>query len=101
VSNFPRDHPWVAAIFDELRRHGFLEGVNLLNVGALDVPMSNIEPPFIEAAKASPDVIVCGGALFTRMWQRATRTLPIVTMADDLVSEKADHVRPVGLRQLF
>ena len=87
VSNYPRDHPWVATIFDELRRHGFFEGVNLLNVGAFDVSMSNYEPTVIEAVKASHDVIITGGGSFTRICQRATRTIPIVTMSDDLVRE--------------
>jgi hypothetical protein len=58
VYPYPRRHPYVATIFDELRGNGFLEGVNLSNVGAFDVPMSNIEPTIIEAARAGPDVIV-------------------------------------------
>jgi putative tryptophan/tyrosine transport system substrate-binding protein len=93
-----RDHPYNVTIFDELRRYGFLEGVNLLNVGASDVPVSNYEPALMEAVKASPDVIITGGGFFTRICQRATRTIPIVTMSDDLVREKLveSFARPEG-----
>jgi putative ABC transport system substrate-binding protein len=98
VFPFSRGHPNVATILDELRRHGFLEGVNLSNVGALGVPMSKLEPTIIEAAKASPDVIIAGGGWMTRIWQRATRTIPIVTVADDLVRENlvGSFARPEG-----
>src|SRR5215471_3505283 len=84
VYPYPRGHPYVATIFDELRGNGFLEGVNLSNVGALGVPMSNIEPTIIEAARASPDVIVAAGGWITRMWQRATR--PWQTMLSEKTS---------------
>jgi hypothetical protein len=47
ASPLSRDHPYVVTIFDELRRYSFLEGVNLLNVGALGMPVSNMEPAII------------------------------------------------------
>ena len=87
VSNFPRGNFWTATILDELRRQGFVEGVNLLNVGAQDVPFSKTEAAVTEALKAGPDVIIAGGGWGTRIWQSATRTIPIVTFST-ISSEK-------------
>jgi putative tryptophan/tyrosine transport system substrate-binding protein len=52
----------------------------------------------MDAVKAGPDVIITGGGFFTRICQRATRTIPIVTMSDDLVREKLveSFARPEG-----
>jgi putative ABC transport system substrate-binding protein len=102
VTSLPRSHPYHITLFDELRRHGFIEGENLSYVGAFDVPfppyIANAEPAAVEAAKASPDVIVTGGASDTRMWQRVTRTIPIVTISDDLIGQNlvASFAHPEG-----
>jgi putative ABC transport system substrate-binding protein len=102
VTSLPRRDPIYATLIDELRRHGFIDGENLSFVGAFEVPfppyIANAEPAAIEAAKASPDVIVTGGASDTRMWQRVTRTIPIVTISDDLIGQNlvASFAHPEG-----
>jgi putative ABC transport system substrate-binding protein len=82
----PRNAPHHVAFFDELRRIGFVLGQNL-NV---DVRGFGLRPEqFAEVArdlvKANVDVILCGGDPAIRAAQRATATIPILAITDDMV----------------
>ena len=86
ISDVPRDDPSIVAAFDELRRSGFVEGQNLRVVKG-GFSLRDEETPEVAArlVAAGVDVIWTGGYPRTRAVQQATRTIPIVTMADDLV----------------
>jgi putative ABC transport system substrate-binding protein len=72
-------------LFDEMRRSGFVEGQNLQIDGRFSV--RNEEAPEVAAmlVAAGVDAILTGGYPRTRAAQKATRTIPILTIDDDLV----------------
>ncbi|MEI4884355.1 hypothetical protein, partial [Klebsiella pneumoniae] len=67
------------ALFDELRKHGFIEGQNLsVDPHGFSLAADRLDDAAVEAAKAGPDVIYVGGTAAGRAVQRATRTIPVV-----------------------
>jgi putative tryptophan/tyrosine transport system substrate-binding protein len=83
-----REAPAVVALYDELRLNGFVEGQNMLVVpGGFGVPNDRIASVAASLVAASPDVITAGPALVLRAVQQATRTIPIIGMAEDMVAE--------------
>jgi putative tryptophan/tyrosine transport system substrate-binding protein len=77
------------AFFDELRRHGFVEGENLtVIVGGF----GNIEDHVAERAatlvNAEPDVIVAGPEPPLYALESLTHTVPLVGMVEDMVAAK-------------
>jgi len=91
--------PTVLTIFDEMRLAGFIEGQNLK---LLDEGLGAKETELAAAAAAlvmaTPDVIYVGGSVFAKAAQAETRTIPIVTMSEDLVSDglSSSLARPDG-----
>ncbi len=83
----PRASPPVAAFFDELRMAGFAEGQNLVVVAGGFGLGNELSPALAaEIVKLSPDVIWnIGSDPRTRALQELTKTIPIVTMSDDMV----------------
>jgi putative tryptophan/tyrosine transport system substrate-binding protein len=82
-----RDAPAIAAFFDELRVHGFVEGQNITIVpGGFQVRNDQIAELIPALIKAEPDVILSGGDPATRAVQQATRTIPIVVITEDVVA---------------
>ena len=81
----PREEAGNVALFDELRRAGFIEGENLQVDGRFS--MREEEAPEVAAmlVAAGVDAIVTGGYPRARVVQQATRTIPILIVADDLV----------------
>jgi putative ABC transport system substrate-binding protein len=77
---------WIA-FFDGLGKQGFLEGINLTVVDAFNTPLDRAVSVAAMMVNARPDAIMTAGAL-TRVLQRATETIPIVTVSDDLLPEK-------------
>ena len=75
----------IAAFLDELRLGGFVEGQNLLVVGGFAVTPEQIADAVAVVVKAAPDAIVCGPELYARALQAATRTIPLLSMSEDLV----------------
>ena len=75
----------MAAFIDELRLGGFVEGQNLTVVGSFDVTPDQIADGVTSVVKAAPDAIVSGPELYARALQAATRTIPLVSMSEDLV----------------
>jgi hypothetical protein len=75
------------AFLDELGHGGFVEGGNLdVDHRGFGVATPSLEAVAIELAQARPDVIVSAGPEAARATQHATRSIAIVTTADDLVS---------------
>jgi putative ABC transport system substrate-binding protein len=74
------------AFFDELRQLGFVEGQNLA-VDARGFAARSEQFPELAAALVNSgiDALVCGGDAAIRAAQRATQTIPILGIADDMV----------------
>ena len=81
-----RDEPASLAFLDELRIQGFVEGKNLVIVGGL--PTSNeqaaaVVPLILQAA---PDAITTGGDFIAGAFQKATKSVPLIVMTEDMVA---------------
>jgi putative ABC transport system substrate-binding protein len=93
-----RDAPPIMVFFDELRRNGFIEGQNLSVVpGGFNVRDDQVAGVAEALVKAAPDVIVSSGVP-TRILQRASRTIPIIAMSEDMLADGlvASLARPEG-----
>jgi putative ABC transport system substrate-binding protein len=99
LAPFPRDAPFNVAFYDEMRRLGFIEGQNLKLDYRVFGPDLDLLPQYAaELVKAKPDVIYAGGGVAVRALQQATRAIPILGIADDMVGEGLVDVfaRPNG-----
>jgi putative ABC transport system substrate-binding protein len=84
----PRDWPLTLAYFDELRHRGFIEGQNLtIDYRNFAPHVDLISEYAAELVRAKPNVIYAGGGVAVRAVQQATKTIPIVGVADDMVGE--------------
>jgi putative tryptophan/tyrosine transport system substrate-binding protein len=85
---FPRDAPYTVRFLDELRRGGFIEGQNLTIEYRDFGPRGDLVFEYAkELVSRQVDVINCGGGIAIRAAQKATKTIPIVGTADDMVAE--------------
>jgi putative ABC transport system substrate-binding protein len=76
-----------AALFDELRRRGFIEGQNLtVEFRAYGQHVDLIPQYAAELLKARVDVIAVAGEEAIRGLQQATKTIPIVAFGGDLLA---------------
>ena len=91
--------PQFPPFYDELRRLGFVEGQNLI-VDSRGYAVRTEQFPAVaaELVKAQVDAILAGGAAAARAAQAATRTIPILTLTDDMVGQGlvASLARPGG-----
>ena len=88
LAPFTRDAPVNVAFLDELRRSGFIEGQNLtveFRVYGLRVDL--ISQYAAELVRARPDVLYVPGRDAIRAVQHATKAIPILGIADDMVGE--------------
>ena len=86
VSGSPRNAPFAVAMVDELRLLGFIEGQNLTIDWRSYGQRIDLIPEFVaELVKAHVDVIYAAGVTAIRAAQRATATIPILGVADDMV----------------
>jgi putative ABC transport system substrate-binding protein len=87
---------WVA-LFEELARNAFIEGLNTTIIGYGMAP-DRLEEGAAELVKAGVDAILTGGSGPTSAAQRATTTIPILTALDDFIglSFATSLVRPGG-----
>jgi putative tryptophan/tyrosine transport system substrate-binding protein len=82
----PRTVPHYVAMFDELRRVGFVEGHNLIVAGGgWEYRVEQFPEMAAELVKAKVDVIVRIGDAAIRAAQHATTTIPILAATDDMV----------------
>ena len=87
LSLSPRRAPYIVAMFDELRRQGFIEGQNLTIAWPEHRLRSDQLSEFAtELVEMHVDVIYAVGDVGTRAAQRATVAIPIVGIADDMVA---------------
>jgi putative ABC transport system substrate-binding protein len=77
----PRDSPINVPIFDELRRHGFVEGQNLkVEYREFGLHPDLLQQYATELVNARVDVIVTAGEEAVRAVQRATKAIPTVAI---------------------
>ena len=94
-----RQNPAIVAFFDELRIQGFVEGHNLeVLPGGFGIGRGRIDTMVASIVQAVPDAIVSGPDRYTRAFQDATQTIPILGMSEDMVAEGlvASLSRPGG-----
>jgi putative tryptophan/tyrosine transport system substrate-binding protein len=87
LSSYPPVPPQYVAVFDELRRQGFVEGQNLaIDPRGYGLRPDQLQETAIELAKVPVDVILAfAGIPAIRAAQQATATIPILGVSDDLV----------------
>ena len=84
-----RNAPWHVALFEELQRRGFIEGQNLLvDAHGYGLRVEQLAEHASALVKAQVDVILCAGDAATRAAQQATKTIPILSMTDDMVGSR-------------
>jgi putative tryptophan/tyrosine transport system substrate-binding protein len=84
----PRDAPHYAALFDELRRVGFIEGQNLVvDAAGYGLPPERMEVHAADLMSGPVDVIVAAGDAAVRAAQQATTSIPILAFTDDMVGQ--------------
>ena len=81
----PREGVDFVALLDGLRQSGFVEGKNLWVEGRFSMRDEDASEVAAELVAAGVDAISTGSHHRTRAAQMATRTIPIVSVADDLV----------------
>lgn len=94
-----RSAPWHVAFFDALQRQGFIEGQNLVgDPDGYGLRIDQLAPHAAELAKAAIDVIISAGDPNVRAAQQATKAIPILAIAEDLVGSGfvASLARPGG-----
>jgi putative tryptophan/tyrosine transport system substrate-binding protein len=85
----PREAPQNVALFEELRRSGFIEGQNLtIDWRVYGQRVELVSEFATELAKARADVIMAGGDFGIRAAQQATATIPIVGFTDDMLGSR-------------
>jgi len=83
----PRSAPWHAAFFEALQGQGFILGQNLIgDASGYGMRVDQLAPHAAELVSAKVDVIIAAGDPNVRAAQQATKTLPILAIAEDLVS---------------
>jgi ABC-type uncharacterized transport system substrate-binding protein len=88
----PRDAPHSVALFDELRRLGFIEGSNLvIDAAGYGLPPERMEVHAADLMSGPVDVIVAAGDAAVRAAQRATTSIPILAFTDDMVGQGFVH----------
>jgi putative ABC transport system substrate-binding protein len=94
-----RESPGAVAFFDELRLYGFIEGGNLDVIpGGFNISSEQIDAMVALIVKAAPDAIISGPGRYTLAFQEATKTIPLLAMSEDMVTEGlvASLARPGG-----
>ena len=87
VTASPRNAPIIVAMFDELRRAGFVEGQNLTIDWRTYGTNADLIPELTaNLVKARVDVIYTAGDLAIRAAQGATKTIPILGVTEDMVA---------------
>jgi putative ABC transport system substrate-binding protein len=88
LSSGPGNLPQLVAMFDELRRFGFIEGQNLTIDWRSYALHIDLIPEFVaELVKSKVDVIYASGAAGIRAAQQATATVPILGITQDMVGQ--------------
>jgi putative ABC transport system substrate-binding protein len=81
-----RDEPASIAFLDELRIQGFVEGKNLVILGGLATSNEQAAAVVPLVLQAAPDAIATGGDFIARVFQKATKSIPLIVMTEDMVA---------------
>jgi putative ABC transport system substrate-binding protein len=95
----PREAPQTVALFEELRRSGFIEGQNLtVDWRGYGQRVQLVSEFAAELVNGQVDVIMAGGNFGIRAAQQATVTIPIVGFTDDMLGSQlvTSLARPSG-----
>ena len=95
----PPNAPWNVALFDALKPDGFIEGQNLIvDEQGFGLRVEQLAEHASAIVKAHVDVIICGGDPPVRAAQQATKEIPILGIAEDMVGSHfvASLARPGG-----
>src|SRR2546428_12196078 len=85
LANSGRQAPTIVAFFDELRLNGFIEGQTLnVVVAGFGIRDEQIDRLVAEVIKAAPDAVL-SPELATRALQQLTKTIPIISMTEDML----------------
>ena len=89
LSLAPRNAPQNTALFDALKLDGFIAGQNLtVDDQGFGLRVDQLEEHASAIVDAKVDVIVCGGDPPVRAAQQATKEIPIVAVAEDMVGSR-------------
>jgi putative ABC transport system substrate-binding protein len=81
-----RNDPWNGALFDAVKSDGFIAGQNLVvDDRGFGLRVDELAGHASAVVKAQVDVIVAAGEPCVRAAQEATKTIPILATADDMV----------------
>ena len=84
----PRDAAHHIALFDELRRVGFIDGQNLVvDAAGYGLSAERFEVHAADLVKGRVDVILAGGDAAVRAAQLATNSIAILALTDDMVGQ--------------
>ena len=95
----PRTSNVYAALFNGLRRYGFVEGQNLLaDPNGYGLRPEQLATHASEIVNQKVDVIVCAGDYAIRAAQQATQVIPILGSTEDMLGSGLVHsmARPEG-----
>jgi putative ABC transport system substrate-binding protein len=88
LSGSSRQTPNFDVLLDELKLAGFTEGNNLTVLdGGFGVLDNAVEAAAAALVGASPDVIFAAGFLRASAVQKATKSIPIVVVSEDMIAE--------------
>jgi putative ABC transport system substrate-binding protein len=95
----PRNTPWNTALFDALKPDGFIAGRNLtVDDQGFGLRVDQLAEHAAAIVEAKVDVIICGGDPPVRAAQQATKEIPILGIAEDMVGSRfvASLAKPGG-----
>lgn len=82
----PRHTPWNEAMFEAVKTDGFIEGQNLLpDEAGFGLRENELAGHAAAIAKAQVDLIIATGDPPVRSAQQATKSIPILAIAEDMV----------------
>jgi ABC-type uncharacterized transport system substrate-binding protein len=99
LSLSPRNAPWITALFDALKSDGFIAGQNLtVDDQGFSLRVDQLAEHASAIVEAKVDVIVCGGDPPVRTAQQATKEIPILAVAEDMLGSRfvASLAKPGG-----
>jgi putative ABC transport system substrate-binding protein len=88
LSNYTREAPIWRALFDELGKSGFVETQNLVaDPRGFAIQPDQAAAVAAELVGSSVDVIICPGKQISGAVQAVTRTIPILSVSNDMIAD--------------
>ncbi len=86
LSLSPRNSPWTSALLDSVKADGFIDGKNLLlDEAGFELRGNELAAHAAAIVKAQVDLIIATGDPPVRSAQQATKSIPILAIAEDMV----------------